>query len=442
MGWSVWKGGVSAGTRLVLAAVVAVGVAGCDDDEAGPTGPSQSIPELASSEADLETLVAALEAAGLVDDLSGAGPFTVFAPTDAAFGELPDGTVAALLETANEDVLTELLLGHVVSGSYRAADLSDGQVLTALSGDELRVSIEGGAVRVGGALVAAADVSATNGVVHVMAGVLAGGLDLVERARVTPQLSTLVTAVVEAELAETLGGAGPFTVFAPVNSAFASLDPESLGRLLAEGNSHLLQKVLTYHVVPGRVLAGDLMDDTDVATVEGSTLRIDLDGGATVNGVDIVATDIEVENGVVHLIDEVLLQHLDLVDVAVVNGFDALVGAVRSAGLESALRDPAASLTVFAPTDAAFEAIGPVPTDPETLQPILLYHVVGSEAFAADLSDGQVLSTLQGGTVTVQIAESVTLDGARNAAEVTGTDVAARNGVIHVIDTVLLPPSS
>nr|NIP81544.1 fasciclin domain-containing protein [Gemmatimonadota bacterium]NIQ56967.1 fasciclin domain-containing protein [Gemmatimonadota bacterium]NIU77138.1 fasciclin domain-containing protein [Gammaproteobacteria bacterium]NIX46459.1 fasciclin domain-containing protein [Gemmatimonadota bacterium]NIY10774.1 fasciclin domain-containing protein [Gemmatimonadota bacterium] len=313
---------------------------------------------------------------------------------------------------------------------------------TALSGDELTVAISDGVVTVGGAAVQAADVAASNGVVHVVGSVLTGGLDLVERARVTPDLSTLVAAVVEAELGETLGGEGPFTVFAPVNAAFAALDPDALGRLLADENRALLRKVLTYHVVPGRVLSTDLVDDAEVGTVEGSPLRIDLDGGATVNGVDIVATDIEVENGVIHLIDGVLLQHLDVVDVAILNGFDALVGAVRAAGLEPALRDPTASLTVFAPTDAAFDAIGPVPTDPGTLTPILTYHVVGSEAYAADLSDGQVLTTLQSGTLTVLIdGGTVTLDGARNTAEVAATDVPASNGVIHVIDTVLLPPA-
>ncbi|MFP4623697.1 MAG: fasciclin domain-containing protein, partial [Gemmatimonadota bacterium] len=200
--------------------------------------------------------------------------------------------------------------------------------------------------------------------------------------------------------------------------------------------------VLTYHVVPGTVRAGDLVDDTDVATVEGSTVRIDLDDGATVNGAAIVATDIEVENGVIHLIDEVLLQHLDLVDVAIANGFTALVDAVQTAGLESALRDESAALTVFAPTNEAFDAIAPVPTDPDTLQPILLYHVVGAEAYSSDLFDGQELTTLQDGILTVQLDGGVTMVGAQNSAGVVVPDVPASNGVVHVIDSVLLPPSS
>lgn len=432
---------VRRGASLALAVVLGLGVAACEDDEAAtePT-PTETIVELASGSAELETLVAAVGAAGLADALSGPGPFTVFAPSDASFEALPSGTVDALLAGQNGDVLEELLLGHVVSGSYEASELTDGQVLTALSGDELVVSIDGGAVAVNGAVVQAADVRATNGVVHVVGSVITAGLNAVERARVTPDLSTLVTAVVEAELAEALSGAGPFTVFAPVNSAFEALDEAALDRLLADENRALLQKLLTYHVIPGTVRSTDLVDGAEVETVAGQTVRIGLTGGATVNGVGIVATDIEVENGVVHLIDEVLLQNLDVVDMAILSGLDALVGAVQTAGLESALRDPSASLTVFAPTDAAFEAIGPVPTDPAALQPILLYHAIGTDAFAADLSDGQVLMTLQGGALTVRIGDGVRLEGAQNSVSVVATDVPASNGVIHVVDAVLLPP--
>jgi hypothetical protein len=146
---------------------------------------------------------------------------------------------------------------------------------------------------------------------------------IVEVAANAPELSTLVSAVQAAELTATLEGPGPFTVFAPVNSAFAALEPAQVERLLAEGNRSLLQKVLGYHVVPGRIRAADLTEGATVTTVEGSRLTIRLGGGARVNGAAIIATDIEASNGVVHLIDAVLTDHLDLVDVAVLNGFDA-----------------------------------------------------------------------------------------------------------------------
>lgn len=423
---------------LALAGLLAAGVAACDESN-DPVSPTDNIVELASGNADLETLTAAVTAAGLDSDLSGTGPFTVFAPADASFEALPAGLVSALLEADNEDVLVELLLGHVVAGSYAASDLADGQVLTTLSGDELAVSIEGGEVRVGGALVQTADVRASNGIVHVIGAVITGGLNAVERARVTPELSTLAAAIAAGDLVSALEGAGPFTIFAPTNDAFAAIDEAILGRLLAEENQALLQKVLTYHVLSGEVLSTDLTDGAEVATVEGSTVEIELDGGATVNGIAIVTTDIQVENGVIHVIDGVLLQHLDIVDVAILNGFSSLVDAVQAAGLESALRDKSSSLTVFAPTNAAFEAIAPVPTDPETLQPILLYHGVGVEAYSTDLSDGQMLTTLEGGTLTVDLGSGVTIVGEQNSATVAVADVPASNGVIHVIDTVLLP---
>ncbi|MEJ2503090.1 MAG: fasciclin domain-containing protein, partial [Gemmatimonadota bacterium] len=328
----IWAVRGRAAMGLAVALLLGVSVAACDDDDDEPTGPSSTIVDLASSSPNLQTLTAAILAAGLDDELSAPGSYTVFAPTDAAFGVLGEESVQALLADENADVLEELLLGHAVAGTYASSDLSDGQILTTLSGDELEVTVSNGVARVGGVAVETADLEATNGVVHVVGGVLTGGLDAVQLARIVPDLSTLVTAVTAAELEGTLSSDGPFTVFAPVNSAFADLDSEALGRLLAAGNQELLQQVLTYHVVAGEIMAADLEDGAEVATVEGSTLEIGLGDGATVNGANIIATDIRVENGVIHLIDEVLLQNLDIVDVAILNGFDSLVGAVQAAG--------------------------------------------------------------------------------------------------------------
>jgi transforming growth factor-beta-induced protein len=193
--------------------------------------------------------------------------------------------------------------------------------------------------------------------------------------------------------------------------------------------------------VPGRILAADLTEGATVTTVEGGTLTIRLGGGARVNGAAIIATDIEASNGVVHLIDAVLTDHLDLVDVAVLNGFDALVAAVAAAGLVDALRSDngGAGFTVFAPTDAAFAALGTAPSDPDALAQVLLYHVVPGTALSGSLSDGQTLATLQGGTLTVALGGGVTVQGDSNAAGVVAADVRAANGVVHAIDTVLIP---
>ncbi len=267
---------------------------------------------------------------------------------------------------------------------------------------------------------------------------------LVEVAAATPELSTLVAALQAGELDGTLGMEGPFTVFAPVNSAFGQLSEAQLDVLLAPENRALLQKVLTYHVVAGEVYAAELTDGAEVTTVEGSTLRIDLSGEPMVNGARIIGTDIVASNGVVHLINGVLTENLDIVDVATLNGFTTLLTAASAAGLVDALRGNGSGdgLTVFAPTEAAFAALGEVPSDPAVLEQVLLYHVVGGRTPSSALTDGQTISTLQGGTVTANLSSGVTIDGASNSADVISADVHASNGIIHVIDAVLLPPSS
>ncbi|MEM0963726.1 MAG: fasciclin domain-containing protein [Bacteroidota bacterium] len=160
---------------LVAALVVATGCASTNDDMMAASAPTQNLVETAIS-AELNTLVAAVQAAELVETLSGPGPFTVFAPTDAAFAGLPEGTVETLLMPENQGQLQGVLTFHVVAGQLAAADLSDGQTLTTVNGETLTVSISGGSVMIGNdngmATVALADVFASNGVAHVIDGVL------------------------------------------------------------------------------------------------------------------------------------------------------------------------------------------------------------------------------------------------------------------------------
>jgi len=267
--------------------------------------------------------------------------------------------------------------------------------------------------------------------------------NIVALAQATPTLSTLTAALTAGALVPTLQGTGPFTVFAPVNSAFAALPAGVQDRLLAAGNIAILQKLLTYHVVPGRILAANLTEGQTLTSVEGSTLTITLAGSAQVNGRRIATTDIAATNGAVHLIDGVLTDNLDSVDVATIRGFTSLVNAAAAAGpnIVTALRGngAGAGLTVFAPTDAAFTALGALPGNP-TLSSVLTYHVVPARAPASTLSNNQQVTTLQGGTLRVLISgSSIRIQGRTNTVDVTATDVPARNGVIHVIDAVLLP---
>lgn len=264
---------------------------------------------------------------------------------------------------------------------------------------------------------------------------------ITQTAAATSSLSTLVTALTAAELTQTLSGAGPFTVFAPVNSAFQALPADVLTRLLESGNKAILTKVLTFHVVPGRITASQLQNGQTLTTVEGTSLPVTVVNGAvTVGGARVTTADIGASNGVIHLIDGVMLGSMDIVDNAIVRGFSSLVSAVQTAGLVTALRG--GNLTVFAPTNAAFAAIpGGAPTTSTALTPVLQLHVVGSRALSTQLANGQSLQTLlANGRLTVGlVGNGVRLTGPRNAANVTAADIVAKNGVIHVIDTVLLP---
>jgi transforming growth factor-beta-induced protein len=432
--------------RTLLVPAAAIAFAACGDDE--PTGPVDMGPDniagIAQSTDDVSTLAAALEAAGLVSALEGDGPFTVFAPVNSAFADLGGDVVARLLESANADLLSRILTFHVVSGAAAfSGDLSDGQTVTTLEGTELTIGVSGSGVTVNGAAVTTADIEAENGVIHLIDGVLVPPVDIVERAILTAETQTLVDAVVAGDLAATLKGDGPFTVFAPIEAAFEALGTDKLEVLLAPENQALLQKILTYHVIAGDVRAADLVDGGTATTVEGTEVTFDLSGETPmVNGANIIATDIVTENGVIHLIDGVLTENADIVDVAVLNGFDTLVSLVEQQSLTATLRSDNGGdgWTVFAPTDEAFAALSSVPSG-QALTDVLLYHVVGSTVPSSALSDGLEVTTAEGSTFTVNIdGSTVTItDGSGATVGVVLADVPAANGVVHVIDGVLLP---
>ncbi|HKJ90132.1 MAG TPA: fasciclin domain-containing protein, partial [Oceanipulchritudo sp.] len=271
-----------------------------------------------------------------------------------------------------------------------------------------------------------------------------------------PAFSSLVTALSTAGLVDPLSGEGPFTVFAPTDDAFAQLDPDTLNDLLTNPDSlPALSNILTYHVIPGRLTSADLGLDLGsilrgeslsgyATTLGGSDLKIDVTPfGILLDGTTMVTTpDIEGSNGVIHVIDSVLLPPSDIVDTAVTGGFSTLVTAVQAAGLEDALRGDG-PLTVFAPTDEAFAALGEdtlssLLADPETLADILLYHVLSGDVYASEVAPGEV-PMLNGDSATIDTTEtgSLTIEGAN----IIGTDIVTSNGVIHVIDAVILPPS-
>ena len=256
--------------------------------------------------------------------------------------------------------------------------------------------------------------------------------------------STLLEAATAAGLDTALAdcSAGPFTVFAPTDAAFAAVDPDLLDAALGDPDG-LLTEILNYHVVPGIVPASDVVAATSLTTAQGGDIAVN---GTVLNGtVNITATDNFACNGVVHVIDAVLVPDLpSIAQVATDAGFSTLVAALTAADLADTFADCAAGpFTVFAPTDAAFEAalsaLGltaeQLLADTETLTTILQYHVVAGIEGSAAVTAASSLTTLQGEAITV---DGTVLNGSVN---ITGTDNWACNGVVHVVDAVLLPPS-
>jgi transforming growth factor-beta-induced protein len=262
------------------------------------------------------TLVAAVEAAGLVETLKGEGPFTVFAPTDDAFAALPEGTVESLLLPENKQALTDILLYHVVAGKVMAADVTGLESATTVLGKDIAIKVDMGNVYINDAQVIITDIETSNGVIHVIDAVILPPSDeaaesntIVDIAVADGRFTTLVAALQAAELVETLSGEGPFTVFAPTDDAFAALPAGTVEDLLKPENKQALTDILLYHVVSGKVMAADVVGLTSATTVLGKDLTITVtDGKVFLNDtVEVIITDIEASNGVIHVIDAVLL---------------------------------------------------------------------------------------------------------------------------------------
>jgi transforming growth factor-beta-induced protein len=318
----------------------------------------QTIVDIAVANEDFSIVVAAVTAAGLVDTLSGEGPFTVFAPTNDVFGLLPEGTVDTLLLPENIDQLIDILKYHVVSGSVPSSSLESGDV-EALNGDSIAVDVSDdmGIILNDDAHVIMADIMASNGIIHVIDKVLLPPEDddmtsdepaessaspvatpattdegpgtIVDIAVANEDFTTLVAAVTAAGLVETLARDGPFTVFAPTNEAFDSLPEGTVDTLLLPENIDQLTDILKYHVVAGSVPSSSLKGD--VETLNGDSITVTVDVGLMLNDdANVITADIMASNGIIHVIDKVLLPPED----------DALTG---SAAEESVIVAPGIS---------------------------------------------------------------------------------------------------
>ena len=399
-------------------------------------------------------LEAALVQQGLDIALQTTPNITVFAPTDQAFTDIATalGTdITGLLALPN---LTDILTYHVLGSVVPSTAVTNGLIAQPLSTtNTVKLTVtSGGGVFINQAQVTAVDLTADNGVVHVTNGVILPNETVVDVA-IDNGFTALTAAVVYAEVMPTLTNPlANYTVFAPTDQAFeelASWIGVSLEDLLTPDVTPpgLMADVLVYHVLGSPVLAAELSNGIIVAPVSTSNdlkVTVKASGEAFVNQAQITLTDITSGNGVVHAVDGVLLPFETVVDVAIDNGFTTLTTAVATAELLPALTDPYNEFTVFAPTNDAFDALA-VALDTDlagilalpNLADVLLYHVVSGYVPSNTLTNGAV-TTLNGNSVTVDLTNGVMI----NNATVTLADIDSDNGIVHVIDGVLLPPTT
>jgi uncharacterized surface protein with fasciclin (FAS1) repeats len=271
--------------------------------------------------------------------------------------------------------------------------------------------------------------------------------NIVDTAVEAGKFKTLAAALGAAGLVDAVKGPGPFTVFAPSDEAFAKLPKGTVETLLKPENKEKLKAILTYHVVPGKVMAKDVMGVKGAKSLNGQRIDVKVDGGKVmVDGAQVVGTDIACTNGVIHVIDSVILPSEDNIPTVATKAgkFNTLLAAAKAAGLVEALSGDKA-LTVFAPTDDAFAKLPKdtvatllKPENKDKLKAILLFHVVEGRVYSEDALAAKSAATLQGSKVEITVK-----DGAAyvNGAKILATDVDASNGVIHIIDSVILPPA-
>ena len=297
---------------LVVAAVAAAALgASASGSSASRSDADQNIVQTAIAAGQFNTLASLLTKAGLVDTLSTGGPFTVFAPTDAAFAKVPKATLDALAE--NPAQLKSVLLYHVVPDRVAAADVVKLTSAKTLEGRSVAIKAVDGSVYIDKAKVTTPDVTASNGVIHVIDSVLIPNAapatpakNIVQTAIAAGQFKTLASLLTKAGLAGTLQGKGPFTVFAPTDAAFAKVPKATLAAVGKDKAK--LRAVLLYHVVKGKVTAAQAMKLRSAKTLQGKSLSIRVSGGKVlVGGATVTKADVTASNGVIHVINKVLI---------------------------------------------------------------------------------------------------------------------------------------
>lgn len=399
------------------------------------------------------SLKSAIDEAGLAGTLQDLNEtFTVFAPDDDAFDDLAEAMDTDLNGILEMENLDQILLYHVLDMELESVAMENGDTVTPINDEntlKLTVTTQN-SIYVNHAQVNTVDINADNGIVHSLDAVVLADETVVDIA-IDNEFNTLVSAVVTAELLPTLTDPfGTYTVFAPTDEAFDDLadklDTDIDGLLELEN----LADILKYHVLVDEVASGDITNGliADPLNNENSLkFTLTAESDIYVNHAQIAMADINSENGTAHAINAVALPNETVVDVAINDDdFNTLVAAIVSAELLPVLTDPFATYTVFAPTDIAFQAYAESEgTDEEgileleDLEDILLYHVLGEVVLSAELESGQTLTALNEGNLSVFIDQGETMI---NDATLMIPDLEASNGAVHVIDGVLIRPSS
>ena len=446
-----------------------------DDDNVTPT-PTPNIVELAQATPDLSSLVAALSRAdgNLTTVLSGNGPFTVLAPTNAAFTAFLSANGFANLEDVPTDVLSQILLNHVIMADVSSTDLiglgsgyTSGSA-TGAGGQNISIYFDtSNGVRFNNtATVSTPDVDASNGTVHIIDAVL-GLPDVVDHAAANPSFSSLVTALGAADgnLVDVLRGTGPFTVLAPDDNAFSTfLNGTPLGNV----DTAVLSQLLLNHVIIGSTVtssdltsAGAGYTNTGASGPGGSEMSLyyNTSNGVVFNGMSTVAqADVVGTNGIIHAVDTVIDIPTVVTFATADPNFSTLVEALTTltpatdfAGILSRTEtgnadtlDP--SFTVFAPTNDAFAALAAIPAEGPLTQ-ILLHHVIKEANITSSMLNNPgdtTAGTIEGDNITITLPGTgnniadITDGSGANDVGIIAVDVQAGNGVIHVINKVMI----
>ncbi|MFD2231041.1 fasciclin domain-containing protein [Alkalimarinus sediminis] len=440
-----------------------------DDNNSGAVSCNGTIAEIANCDDNFDTLFAAVDAAGLGETLSG-GEFTVFAPTDAAFDELFTSLGVTPDQFLARPDLADILTYHVLSGSVNAeaaislAGMAN-NTATTVETSTVTLTLSGSDLFVNRSQVVTPDVIAENGIIHAIDKVLVppNTFNVVETAQADGRFNTLVAAVVEAGLVDTLATTPNLTVFAPTDDAFENLIASndsfsSAADILALTN---LGDILKYHVLSSEVDAATAQGlagtkTTPLLTTEELAISY-ADPNLFINTSKVIVADVDTSNGLIHAVDKVLLPPTPsaLSDTGVTIAglvtnlagatdaeFTTLLAALQQEGLDGPLAG-AGPFTVFAPTDAAFDAVG-TPAQVLALpglDDILKQHVISGSAIdsiSAYAANGSAVATLRTGTsLNVNIGMGNLMVGNAN---VVITDVETSNGVVHVIDAVITAP--